>query len=194
MSTLDLEALAEEANTPLRSFPRSTVLALIERVRNTEAIARLAEESEAGWRREADELAERVAEAWDEGWLAGNRWAFSDADADAIDTNPYREAAKGSQDAQGAAWGDGGGEVAPEVGGEADGAQIGDSIRRGLAQIHRAAPSDDLLDRIERLEGRDERQREENLRILKHEAATDPRAHDGECCIRARLGSTEASP
>ena len=38
-------------------------------------------------------IAERVraarAEAWREGWLVGNRWAFSDADADAIDTNPY---------------------------------------------------------------------------------------------------------
>ena len=85
---------------------------IAERVRNAEAIARLAEESEAGWRREADDLAERVraarAEAWEEGWQAGmnDMNTYSADDNTWVDTpNPYREAAKGSQDAQGAAGG-----------------------------------------------------------------------------------------
>ena len=48
-----------------------------ERAFNAENIARLAEESEAGWRREADELAERVAavEALADEWEAtGPAW------------------------------------------------------------------------------------------------------------------------
>lgn len=30
-----------------------------------------------------------MARAWRDGWVVGNRWAFSDADADAIETCPY---------------------------------------------------------------------------------------------------------
>lgn len=29
------------------------------------------------------------AQIWREGWLAGNRWAFTDEDKDSIGTNPY---------------------------------------------------------------------------------------------------------
>lgn len=36
-------------------------------------------------------LNEQKAEAWDEGWMKGQHWAFSDLDEDDRDSNPYRK-------------------------------------------------------------------------------------------------------
>ena len=42
------------------------------------------------WRR-------RKAEAWREGWIVGNRWAFTEADSDGIDSNPFEVAKTGGK-------------------------------------------------------------------------------------------------